>query len=406
YASALSLRNLSTVGYPNGITAVDGKVVIPAGSEIEFKWSPPAEKIADEIEYNFTAKVTDGAVLKVTRLSEVLFSITAEDGEQTFAFTGAGDQDIAFSVSGESGSAELSRFRNSTKVSITDDLGGVDIEGMEIGETEIVNDESITLTISRNYATQKLCTGLIINGEFFSFTGENADNVYTKDIAARDEDLIIKVVYDESGYNTWYVDASAKDDSGNGRTRYFAKKTLQAAMEIPDLKPGDVVHAASGRYDSGKYEVKDSSGTVTARYRVRIASGVLLEGEGADKTFIVGEIDKTGTKGCGPDAMRCVYMPYDSALSSSKQSVIHGFTLCEGRSIKSSGYDDLGGGVDGNDHGYVIDCVISNNVASRGGGVHRGTCVRCRFVKNDSGDTAPDTYNVKGFWNCYLEKGA
>ena len=405
YAATLSPRNISTVEFTDGIKAEGRKVIVPAGDGIKYKWTPPPGMAADEIEYNFTANVTEGATLKVTRAGVGLFSITQEDGEKQYIFKAVGDQELLFSVSGENGVAELSRFRNSTKVSITDDLGGVDIEGMEIGETEIVNDESITLTISRNYATQKLCTGLIINGEFFSFTGESADNIYTKEIAARDDDLTIKAVYAE--YNTWYVNASAVDDSADGRTPYRPKKTLQAAMEIEDIAPGDVVHAAAGRYDAGKYEEKNSSGAVTSRYRVRVAHGVLLEGEGADKTFIVGEIDKTGTKGCGPNAMRCVYMPYDSSITAQNAtSAIKGFAVCEGRTLAADGYSHIGGGVCCNDYGYVIDCVISNNAAYRGGGVMSGNYVRCRFVDNSCASTAAtDAYNAKNFWDCYCEGG-
>jgi hypothetical protein len=176
-------------------------------------------------------------------------------------------------------------------------------------------------------------------------------------------------------------------------------------MEIPDLKPGDVVHAAAGRYDVGKYEVKNASDVVTARYRVRIADGVLLEGEGADKTFIVGEIDKTGTKGCGPDAMRCVYMSHNSEkLAADKSSAIQGFTICEGRTLNAT--SDMGGGILSHDYCYVIDCVISNNAAYRGGGVYYGNYVRCRFVKNACANTAAtDAINARRFWDCYCEGG-
>ena len=401
YAATLSPRDLSTVEFAEGIKAEGGKVTIPAGDEIKYKWMPPSGKEAEVIQYSFVAKVTDGAVLSVTRSGDKLFKITADDDEKQYLFRGVGNQELVLSVSGENGRAELSRFHNATLVSIEDDLGGVSISGGALGEAEIAN--GTTITLSRNYSTKKLCTGLMINGEFFSFTGENADNVYTKTFSAGDKDLIIKAVYAE--YNTWYVNAAAADDSADGRTPYRPKKTLQAAMEIEDLSPGDVVHAAAGRYDLGKYEVKNANDVVTARYRVRIADGVMLEGEGADKTFIVGEIDNTGIKGCGPNAMRCVYMTHDSnKLTEDKASIIKGFTICEGRTLNAT--SDMGGGIYSHDYCYVVDCVISNNAAYRGGGVQYGNYVRCRFIKNACVNTAAtDAINPRRFWDCYCEGG-
>ena len=395
YAADLATHNVTVTNATTGVAeTADKKVLVPVANEIGVVWAAPTGAQSTEIDYFFTAKVTGGATLTVERGGTVLVTATAADGEKTWSFKGTGDQAIVFKVAGADGAAELSGLSNSTLIKIADAQGGVSVSGAAVGEMEIwTGQPAVTITISRNYTTKKLCTGLMVNGEFFSFTGEDADTVFTKTVAAYDPDLTVEAVYAER--NTWYVDAAALNDNGDGRTPYRAKKTLQAAMEIEDLDLYDTVRVAPGVYNEGKYEVLDGDNNVTARYRVRLKDGIILEGAGAGKTFIVGESDATGTQGCGPGAMRCVKMPQGDV-----GSVLKAVTVCGGRSISSTA---TGGGINGfGSKDYVVDCVISNNAAWRGGGVN-GNCrlVRCRFMGNialNSGVTAG--YNVVGCWNC------
>ena len=397
YSSVLSLRNLVVTNATSGVTVAGGKVVVPTANGLSVLWKAPAGAGTKELDFNFTAKVTGGATLTVTRLGVTLVSATAQDGEKVYSFKASGEQDLVFTVTGENGNAELSAFANSTLVRITDG-GGLIVNGLTGGEKELIaGDEELRITVGRDFNAKLLCSGILINGELFSFTGEASDKVYTATIAPGDGHLIIEAVYPE--YNTWYVDAAALDDRADGRAPYRAKKTLQAAMEIATLASGDIVHAAAGRYDGGKYETVDAEGKVTARYRVRVPDGVLLEGEGADKTFIVGKIDEKGTKGCGPESVRGVALGGGNA-------VIKGFTVCEGRTLSvANSNSNIGGGINGGDC-YVIDCVISNNAAYRGGGGSGGKYLRCRFVNNICENTnATDGYNIRELLDCFLSGG-
>lgn len=399
FAADLATHNVAVTNASPGVSETAGKkVLLPVANDMSVTWSPPAGAAAAEIDYLFTAKVTGNATLTVTRGGTVLLTATAADGEKRWSFKGTGEQHLEFAVAGADGAAELSSFVNSTIVSIADELDGVTITGAAKGVSELL--PGSTVTIARNYTTKRLCTGLMVNGEFFSFTGETADNVYTATISPGSPDISIEAVYAE--HNTWYVDASAENDSGDGRTPYRAKKTLQAAMDIEDLDLYDTVRVAAGVYAEGKYETVDSGGAVTARHRVALKDGIVLEGAGADKTFIVGESDQTGTRGCGPAAMRCVKMPHGSV-----GSVLKAVTVCGGRgSSSTSGY---GGGINNFDasNDYVVDCVISNNVAYRGGGTQGGRFVRCRFMGNIALGSSVGSagYNIVRAWNCDFASG-
>ena len=396
FAADLAARNVTVTDVtPNVVETTEKKVSVPAAGSMTVVWTASAAHKAEELDYLFTAKVTDGATLTVTRGGATLVTATTADGEKTWTFKGTGDQELVFAVTGEDGAAELSGFSNSTLVTIADGQDGVTITGAAKGENELVAGQTITL--ARNYTTKKLCMGVNVNGEFFSFTGADADAVYTKTIAAGDADLVIQAVYAE--HNTWYVDASAEDDSADGRTPYRPKKTLQAAMEIEGLESGDTVFAAAGRYDEGQYDVMNGE-TLKARYRVALKDGIVLEGAGADKTFIVGRIDTTvaeGQKGCGPNGIRGVKMPGGSI-----GSVLKGVTVCEGRTLNGSDYSNIGGGLNGfGNNDYVVDCVISNNAAYRGGGAQGGRYVNCLFVDNLCVNTgANGGYDLAVCWNC------
>jgi hypothetical protein len=176
------------------------------------------------------------------------------------------------------------------------------------------------------------------------------------------------------------VDPS-KSDSNSGRSWADAKKSLAEVMKL--ALPGDTVYAEAGTYETGDMIQHENGylGNPLLRARVVLTNGVsLVSRRGPEKTFIAGKSDANaaGNFGCGPDALRCVYMYPDTRLE--------GFTLTGGRTYGEDLQDDnnRGGGV----HGWYLassivkDCVISNCVAGRGAGSTHVTAVNCRYLHN------------------------
>ena len=191
--------------------------------------------------------------------------------------------------------------------------------------------------------------------------------------------------------NTWYVDDAKYGASGAGTSPETAFGTIQEAVTAASA--GDTVLVAPGTYNRGSTK---ASGDSTSS-RVVIDKDITVKSiEGAAKTIIVGAPDFTGEPlhGLGPDAVRCVAM-------SATGSVLEGFTLTGGYVYQSTGSDSFtvrGGGVNiaiGNNNNihkpFVVDCVISNNVATRGGGAFGGTLVRCFVAENRVYNTASNT---------------
>ena len=255
---------------------------------------------------------------------------------------------------------------------LADAQTGLTVEGAAIGTTTIAAGESVTLRISRNYSTGKLCTGLSVNGEFFSFTGEDSDRVYERTYSAEDPVPYLKIEAVYAEHNDWYVDVNGGDDGNNGYTKYQAKRTLAGAMTNALLAAGDVVHAAAGVYNEGTMA---ASATSTLTNRVIVKAGVELRAdEGADVTAIEGFIPEKAKWGT-TDPIRCATLG-DGAT-------IRGFTLRNGMASlqQKTGtlYSNTGGGLYG---GTAIDCVVSNCYAVRGGGVSDTTLIRCRVMDN------------------------
>ena len=195
-----------------------------------------------------------------------------------------------------------------------------------------------------------------------------------------------RVFYDMDGIpimlrkpgKSWYVDASRTEEQGDGdgTTPETAFRTLKAAMENASLAANDVVYALPGVYSNGVMASVTGSGLT--RSRAGVKAGVwLVSTEGAEKTFIVGANATNETSyGCGAGAVRCVSLGTNSRLE--------GFTLIGGRvDTSSTSHDGKGGGVHcAGASSYVVDCVLSNNVAYRGGAGHYGTWIRCRAYGN------------------------
>ena len=121
--------------------------------------------------------------------------------------------------------------------------------------------------------------------------------------------------------------------------------TILAAAES-----GDVIYAAEGTY----------SNAMTSAEIVNIKAGVsFVAKHGYTNTIIKG--GASGVRGAllGSGAM------------------LRGFTIC------GVNYPDSnGGGVGAQSNSYIVDCVISNNVAKRGGAGANGNYFRCRFYNN------------------------
>lgn len=179
--------------------------------------------------------------------------------------------------------------------------------------------------------------------------------------------------------NHLYVDCSVAS-SGDGLSRVAAYKTIKEALESPNLSSEmqNIVHVAAGVYDSG--EMGDSLNLSRA---VVPANVWLVSDEGAERTFIVGAPSTASHPddwlGCGEGAVRCVSLDGGAR--------VQGFTLTGGRTYavdKSSvGAGRAGGGVYCSDRaGIVVDCIVSNNAAVRGGGGSGASYIRTRIVGN------------------------
>ena len=171
----------------------------------------------------------------------------------------------------------------------------------------------------------------------------------------------------------WYVDAVNGDDSYDGRTAQTAKKRIQAAVDC--AAKNETVKVAEGVYqDENRYSDSISACVVITKNLTLVATGA------KDKTHIVGRHADTST-GVGEGAVRCVYVKEKAVAR------IEGFTIRDGAASS-----DMGGGVvfsvydnDNNrERGWLVDCVVSNCVASRGGALQYGTAIRCMFSGNNS----------------------
>ena len=159
---------------------------------------------------------------------------------------------------------------------------------------------------------------------------------------------------DDDGDDTWSGTAAERSDAttADGVT-VGPKRTLKAGMAL--AKSGDIVKVLPGAYREGE----DSNSA-----RVCVKSGVkLVSTDGRDVTFIYGSpatsATGSGTAGNGAGAVRCVYLEGAAA--------IFGFTLADGHTDTTSDETCSGGGAYGTGRATVIDCVVSNCYARRGG---------------------------------------
>ena len=198
-----------------------------------------------------------------------------------------------------------------------------------------------------------------------------------------------------TGYKTsnfYYVDAEHGNDDWDGTVDYEhrdesnnkgPKKSLQAAH---DAATGDypIVFAAPGAYNTG-VATNYSSGTPNPCIRRLIATKKnigFVATEGAEKTFIVGAPDTSGTDGkFGSESIGGVYM------HSNYPQFLQGFTITRCYSpAEQKGANQYGMAFCSGAHrAYCLDCVISNNHAvTMGPATYYGVIERTRIMANRS----------------------
>lgn len=201
--------------------------------------------------------------------------------------------------------------------------------------------------------------------------------------------------------NFWYVDCGREGAAGDGKSLATAFQTLSEAMKNSSIAAGDTVWVAPGVYSNGTMEASGAN----LYNRVTVAADVrLVSLEGAERTAIVGA-DATSPLangyGIGTGAVRCVKL--------GARSTLRGFTLRGGRTYATGtdgqGDSNIGGGIFADETAVIIGCVISNCVATRGGGVYRGNYYNCRFHANRataSSVVGEQIYLKACLYNCVL----
>lgn len=195
-------------------------------------------------------------------------------------------------------------------------------------------------------------------------------------------------VYQQTGPKV-YVDPGERGSDGETHDGSAARpwKTLQKAVAQTTRS---LILAAPGDYNEGG-EVAEN---LTNRVVVSTASELrILAVGGPSQTFITGAADTTtpiegNAYGLGPAAVRCV------AVKSGCYAAFQGFTLRNGHSSRgpNSGDNDVpeahgaafnnASGTVNHKSGWLLDCVVTNCVGSRGCAAYGGICERTLFVDN------------------------
>jgi len=240
-----------------------------------------------------------------------------------------------------------------------------------------------TITFTAIDAATRPFKGFFVNGEFFA-----ASTNLTVSLADFTDGMNVSVaaIYD----TFWYVNPNGSD-ANNGWSTATPKRTLAAVML--GAISGDTVMAAKGYYAEGDV-IHNTS--LSLRSRVCVPAGVTLKSaEGPEVTFIMGS-DGTGS----PTPLRCA--------TTTKDSSIVGFTICGGRtfddSTSNTSDDYNGAGVHGLGwFGLVENCIISNCIAVRGGGIYGSTVSRCRLLENHALNNCSAGRNSR-FFNCLFDR--
>lgn len=361
-----------------------GSVEIPAGSSIALDWAYPIGGVGDAT-FAFNVWLGNGATLKILEFGEVVQEINAPGTHEIVS-----SYDHSFVFKAIDGAVLLSGLHNAGALTIMDENRRMSISGASVGKTDVLAGKPLVATFARTDRTQPLLTGIRVNGEFMSFSGDGADVSQTVTVTDKD-DVTVEAVYEYA----WYVDAeNGNDDTNDGRTPYSAKQTLAAAMALVAGQAA-VIHAAPGVYSNNTVR---TVGSTDNRVEVPMNCGLVAD-EGPSVTVIEGQWADGVESGCGPDAVRCVYLK--------SGAWIQGFTIRKGATASLDNYGECGGGIfQSASNCLAIDCIVEDCRAVRGGGVSQGTYVRCLMRRNDAANSAKDAYDGQGYFGCVFTSGS
>ena len=146
-----------------------------------------------------------------------------------------------------------------------------------------------------------------------------------------------------------------------------------------------LILALPGVYDKGGEEI---GGVFTRLVLPSTAHFTIRSTDGPERTVIKGGVDESNTgnyAGCGPDAVRCIYIARGASTVTS--SAVQGFTITDGRThcdnYKSDTDPYRGGGILTSAQNELVsqllDCIITNCAAVRCGAAMNATLFRCRL---------------------------
>lgn len=168
----------------------------------------------------------------------------------------------------------------------------------------------------------------------------------------------------------WYIDANnGSDETGDGSAESPFATINRASTNSTKLASGDTIWVRPGTYSTGVYVDADG---VSNRVYISKANVNLKATDPDSLTEIVGAKDETSgnSHGLGTAAIRCV--------RSVGSCTMQGFTLRDGATDVGDANKGYGGGYFGS--GYLVDCVVRNCSATKGGGMRNGYAVRTLFT--------------------------
>ena len=216
------------------------------------------------------------------------------------------------------------------------------------------------------------------------------------------------------GGNVWHVNNKASNASdSNPGTEEAPFLTINAATTNSLFEAGDTVLVHPGVYDTGVVQINTKLGNT----RVHLPKKTILKAASDDvgATVIKGGFDSDNPNGLGSEAIRCIFVgkiDENGKVSDTEAagSEISGFTLCDGATLHTDNttYSGFGGGVySSSTKAYVVDCVISNCAAYKGGGTFGCTSVRCLFknnrAKGSSSGSCGSAVNGGNLLNCVID---
>ena len=226
--------------------------------------------------------------------------------------------------------------------------------------------------------------------------------------------MVSALIVSNANAATWYVKAANYGQSGlDGRSEATAWGTLQDAHD--NASAGDTILVYPGYYTQG-----GRAGTTTHttnQNRLFVTKKLTFVSTVPKAAHIVGAHAATAD-GRGSGAVRCI-----SVTTDGHGTIFKDFTIRDGATL-SSGTDPLntggagstcsGGGLivlgahsDGENPSanvrkvYLVDCVISNCVATWGGAMHGGTAIRCLMADN-TGSSFGQAACQAALWNTVI----